>query len=336
MVKLADVAAKAGVSSSTASLVFNKRPGVNSETREKVFAVAAELGYLPNTMARNLAMKRSRTLGLVVTDIENPFFGSLTRYIDEYANKLGYTLILAVSNDEPKEEDRIIGNFIGDQVAGVIVVPSQIRRTEFRIYDTLLKQKIPFVFSTTFYPGLSGDYVMTDMQEGSYRLTKYLLELGHREIAHLVSIDREAPMCRFRIDGYTKAYAEKGLAVDKTLLVACERPDFRSGYLAAKKLFANRRPTAIMAINDILAFGAKKAIREQGWSIPSEISVAGYDDLIYSSISEIPLTTVRQNVEEIARVSVKMLVEKIDGTFTQHEPVFILPDLMVRDSTGSR
>jgi DNA-binding LacI/PurR family transcriptional regulator len=334
MVKLSDVAEQAGVSSATVSLVFNERPGVNAETREHVLAVAAKLGYVPNNVARNLAMKRSRTVGLVVTDIENPFFGSLTRYIDNYATKQGYTLILAVSNDEPREEDRIIGNFIGDRVAGVIVVPCQLHRTEFKIYDTLRKRGIPFVFSTTFYPGLPGDCVMTDLGLGSYRLTKYLLDLGHREIAHLVSTDREAPICKFRIAGYAKAFQEKGLEFDPSLIVACDKPDFHSGYLAARRLFGNRKPGALIAINDVLALGAKKAIREQGWSIPGDMSVAGYDDLIYSSIADIPLTSVRQNIEEIARLSMKMLVERIEGSAVDREPVLVMPDLMVRESTG--
>jgi LacI family transcriptional regulator len=335
MVKLTDVAEKAGVSSATASLVFNNRPGVNNETKERVLIAAAELDYMPNNMARSLAMKRSKTIGLVITDIENPFFGSLTRYIDEYAGKLGYTLILAVSNDEPKEEDRIIGNFIGDRVAGIIVVPCQVRRTEFKIYETLTKRDIPFIFSTTFYPGLPGDYVMTDLETGSYSLTKYLLDLGHREIAFLASMDREAPICNFRLNGYAKAFSDYNLEIDPTLIVSCDKPDFNSGYLTTKRLLTARKPSSLIAINDILSLGAKKAIREQGMAIPQDISVAGYDDLIYSSITDIPLTTVRQNIEEIARLSVKLLTERIEGTTSENEPILIRPELLVRESTGS-
>lgn len=333
-VKLSHVAEKAGVSIATASLVFNDRPGVNKDTRERVLSAAAELGYLPNNVARSLALKSSRTIGLVITDIENPFFGSLTRYIDEYSHRKGYTLIISVSNDEPAEENRIIEGFIGDRVAGVLVVPTQVTRSEFKIYEILRKRRIPCVFSTSYYPRAKGEYVMTDLEAGSYRLTKYLLELGHRDISYLVSLDPEAPIRSLRLAGYRKAFEEKGLEPNPDWTVQCHKPDFHSGYSEAKALLATAKPDSIIAINDIMALGARKAIRESGLAIPRDISIAGYDDLIYSSISDIPLTTVHQNVEEIARLSVDMLMSRIEGEEPRDEHRLIGPELMVRESTG--
>jgi LacI family transcriptional regulator len=336
MIKLTDVAEKAGVSTATASLVFNNRPGVNKETRENVIRAARELGYMPNNVARSLAMKKSQTIGLVVTDIENPFFGSLTRYIDEATHQNNYSLILAVSRDDPELENQILQKFIGERVDGILVVPTQLARAEFRIYELLAKRGVPFVFATTFYPGYDGDYVMTDLEQGSYRLTRYLLELGHRDIVFLVSSDLRSPISDLRISGFKRAFAEFSLEVEGESIVQCQRPDFQSGYGATKGILEKRQPDAVIAINDVLALGVLKAIKEVGLRVPDDISVAGYDGVIFSSIADVPLTTVRQNVSEIARLAVQLLIRKISDASPQEGRVLIPPELMVRDSTGPK
>jgi len=334
MHKLSDVAERAGVSTATASLVFNNRPGVSEKARTKVLGAAAELGYVPNKVARSLAMNKSDTLGLIVTDIENPFFGSLTRYIDEHARRHKFSLILAMSGDDPELENQIIDNFIRECVDGIIVVPTQLRRSEFKRYELLKERGIPVVFSTTFYPGLEGDYVMTDLALGSFRLTRYLLSLGHRDIVFLVSADREASISKIRIAGYERAYAESGVPLDPSRIVQCARPDFQSGYLAASRLIEGRLPDAVIAINDILALGAQKAFKERGYSIPRDVSLAGYDDVIFSSISDVPFTTVRQNIPEIARLSVELLVGRIRDISQAECQILVEPELMVRETTG--
>jgi LacI family transcriptional regulator len=335
MYKLSDVAEKAGVSIATASLVFNNRPGVNEKTRKKVLSAAADLGYVPNNIARSLAMNRSQTIGLIVTDIENPFFGSLTRYIDECTRKNKFSLILAMSCDDPGLENQIVENFISECVDGIIVVPAQLARTEFAIYETLRKRGIPVVFSTTYYPGFEGDYVMTDLAHGSYRLTKYLLDLGHRDIAFLAGADPEVPASRLRLSGYNRAHEEAMIPRDPARVIRCALPNFQSGYLeSARLLEGGPPPDAVIAINDILALGAQKAFKERGYSIPRDISLAGYDDIIFSSISDVPFTTVRQNIPEIARLTVELMIGRILGLPQQQNHLLIAPELMVRETTG--
>jgi DNA-binding LacI/PurR family transcriptional regulator len=190
------------------------------------------------------------------------------------------------------------------------------------------------VFSTTYYPGFEGDCVMTDLALGSFRLTRYLLSLGHRDIVFLVSADKEAPISKLRISGYERAYAEAGLAADPSRIVQCARPDFQSGYRETARLLEARHPDAVIAINDILALGAQKACKEGGLSIPKEVSLAGYDDVIFSSISDIPFTTVRQNISEIARLSVELLVGRILDLSQAQSQILIDPELMVRETTG--
>ena len=333
MVKLIDVARRAGVSVATASLVMNRRPGVNNKTRVRVLTAAKDLGYSPNNRARGLALRKTNTLGLVVTDIENPFFGSIIRYIDEYTRVAGYNLILSVSNDDIDLEDRIIMTFIGERVDGVIVIPTLFHRDDMSCFQQLEKHSIPYVFLTSYYPGVKCDCIMSDLRTGSYDLATYLLGLGQRVIYMLVSHDRNAVPSKLRIEGCRKAFEEYGLHFHDEWIVECQKSDFQNGYARTMEVVKHKKPDAVIAINDILALGAKKALKELGFRIPQDMSVAGYDDVVYSSISEIPLTTVRQPSQEICRETVEVLLTRIAGKKTSMQFHMIRPELVVRRST---
>jgi LacI family transcriptional regulator len=336
MTKLKDVARKAQVSEATASLVLNRRKGVKLETRDRVLEAARALGYTPNSVARGLAMRRTHSIGLVVTDIENPFFGSVTRFVDEAILARGYTLVLSVSNDDPDLERRIISYFIGKRVEGVIIVPAISQPQSLAHLAELERHKIPFVFSTVFYPGIAADCVMTDLRRGSYLLARYLLGLGHRNMLFLASNDRAAPVSRLRIEGIEKACREARLPADSLRIVECERPNFSCGYASTSAVLQAERPDAIIAINDIMALGAQRAARERGFRIPRDISVCGYDDVIFSRIAEVPLTTVRQDVKGICEKSVDVLFSRITGTRKKVSVHRVQPELVIRTSTGPR
>ncbi|MBN1836672.1 MAG: LacI family DNA-binding transcriptional regulator [Spirochaetales bacterium] len=335
MVTLKDVAHRAGVSEGTASLALNRRPGVKEMTRRRVLAVAEEMGYSPNRIARSLAMRKTHTVGLVVTDIENPFFGSVTRFIHEYVRQAGYTLILSVSNDDSQLEDAILSTFISNRVEGAIIVPTVSFRQDFRPFEALRAHRIPVVFATASYPGYPADCVMTDLEEGSYRLTRYLIELGHRNILLLASYDLKMGQSALRVAGYQKAFSEIGIRPDPGAVVRCKHPDYYNGYSMTREVLKRGLPDAITAINDVLALGSRKALQEQGLRIPADISVAGYDDLIFSSLSQSPLTTVRQAIPQICRESVSLLMDRIHGDASPVRLVKIAPELIVRESTGA-
>ena len=334
MIKLKDVAKKAKVSEATASLVLNRRKGVNAATRERVLLAAKALGYTPNSIARGLAMRRTRSIGLVVTDVENPFFGSVTRFVDEYVLARGCTLVLSVSKDDLALEEKIISYFIGKRVEGVIIVPAITRRTNFSYFEDLDRHKIPYVFVTTYYPGIEGDCVMTDLKKGSYQLARYLIDLGHRDVLFLASHDRTVPVSSLRIEGVQKAFAQAGLPADDVRVVECDRANFSCGYAVTKAALERRKPDAIIGVNDIVALGAERAVREMGYAIPGDVSVCGYDDLIFSRISEIPLTTVKQDVQHLCRKAVDVLFERIQGANTGTRILKIPPELVIRQSTG--
>jgi len=334
MIKLKDVAKKAKVSEATASLVLNRKKGVSAATRERVLSTVQALGYTPNNIARGLATRRTRSIGLVVTDIENPFFGSVTRFVDEFILARGCTLILSVSNDEPELEEKIISFFIGRRVEGVIIVPAISRRTNLSYFKDLDRHKIPYVFVTTYYPGVEADCVMTDLKKGSYQLARYLIGLGHRDVVFLASHDRTVPVSSLRIEGVQRAFTEAGIPVDGVRVVECDKANFSCGYAMTQVALEERKPDAIIGVNDIVALGAERAVRDKGYSIPGDISVCGYDDVIFSRISEVPLTTVRQDVKLLCRKAVDVLFGRIADAHTRKRIQKIVPELVIRQSTG--
>jgi LacI family transcriptional regulator len=333
MATLKDVARKAGVSEGTASLVINGKAGPKNTTREIVLKAAKELRYVPNSAARNLARKESTTVGLVVTDIENPFFGSITRYVNQFLARKDQSMVLSVSNDDAKTEDSIIRNFIQQGVRGIIVAPTQLSRRNTAILKDVHEHRIPIVFISSYYKDFSAPRVLTDYSQGSYDLTNYLIDTGHRDIRFLVSHDLDAPIARERIDGFLRAYGDHSAMPHGRAIHRCPHPDFESGYREASRVIKDGKPDAIVTVNDVMALGAKRAIKESGLRVPDDISVAGYDDVVFASLSEIPLTTVRQNIPEIARAAVDLL---FSPELQNGVDVRIAPELVVRKSTKAK
>ncbi|MFA5468228.1 MAG: LacI family DNA-binding transcriptional regulator [Sphaerochaetaceae bacterium] len=332
---LKDVAKKANCSEATVSLVINNRPGVNKQTRERVLRIAKELGYVPNSIARSLALQKTSTLGLLITDIENPFFGSLVHHISVAARNKGYSLIVSTSDDNHDKENENLGVFLNRKVDGVIVVPTQKIPEDFSLFRIYKKNNVPLLFSVSYYPAIESDRVLTDYAKGSFQLTRYLLELGHREIVFLIGADREAPINKDRIEGYLHAYSEAHLENNPANIFHCSQPTYFEGYRATMNILQkDKLPDAIIGINDVLALGAKKAASQLGLKVPQDISIAGYDDVMYASLLEKPLTTVKQDIQEIAKKSVDFLLQRIKQPNKPFEQIFIQPELIVRDTTG--
>ncbi|MGI6480379.1 MAG: LacI family DNA-binding transcriptional regulator [Sphaerochaetaceae bacterium] len=332
---LKDVAKRANCSIATVSLAINNRPGVSPKTRERILGIAKEMGYAPNSIARSLALNKTSTLGLLITDIENPFFGNLVHHISIAARKKDYSLIISTSDDEFSKENEALGVFLNRKVDGVIVVPTQRIPTDYSMFHILKTNNVPLLFSVSYYPEIETDRVLTDYTKGSYQLTRYLLNLGHKEILFLTGADINAPINKDRVEGYKNAYDEAHIPFNMANIITCNQPTFFEGYRAVTNLLKQKAlPDAIIGINDVLALGAKKAAEELKLSVPQDISIAGYDDVIYASLLEKPLTTVKQDIKEIADKSVDFLIQRIKHPQKPFEQILIQPELIVRDTTG--
>jgi LacI family transcriptional regulator len=337
VVKQEDVAALAQVSTATVSLVLNDKPVVNAHTRKRVLQAASTLGYTPNSIAQRLATRRSRTIGLIVTDIENPFFSAVTRHVDAFTKAAGYGLVLEISNDDLDREQASIEDFIAKRVEGLVIVPTlHTLRDDFSVFDRLKASGIPYVFLTSYYPGHKSSCVMTDLRRGSYLATRHLLKLGHRDIVLLALDDTRVVPAALRIAGFKRALSQARCPFDPWMIVRCSLPNFLNGYEKTAQLLEKRKPDAVMAINDLMALGATRAVREAGYRIPEDVAVAGFDDVIFASISEVPLTTVRQDVPEMCRLAVEHLLALCELEDPYRKPfVFrtVRPSLVLRAST---
>lgn len=335
-ITLKDIAKKAGVSEATVSLVLNNKSVVNIRTRERVLKCMEEMNYRPNPLARGLALRKSMTIGLVCPDSENPYYGKLMKLLGHYCNLYGYSLVLGVSNNDQDIESRIMKNFVDKQYDGIIVLPLNIRKNDSKVFEEVKENQIPIVFCTSYYTGFKKDCVLTDYAEGSYQLTRHLLEKGHRRLWYFVTSDKKLPVARERILGYKRAYEELGMDIEEDWIVGCDTISVEYGYMKAKQLLEEgRRPDGILALNDYMAYGIKKAILECGYSIPDDISLAGYDDVFYQLIADKPLTTVHQDLERLAANTIDLLMQKMNKDFKPDKAIhqLIRPSLVVRGTT---
>jgi LacI family transcriptional regulator len=308
-ITLKDIARHSGVDISTASRALRNAYGVHEKTREKVLAAAKELRYHPNLMARGLATGRAQTIGVLISDIRNPYFGEVTRGAEDAAYAAGFDIVLCNSDLDPVKQMKYLRSLQEKRVSGILMNSvarlSRSQREELATYD------IPItVLNET--PGTNHfSTVLADNFQGGFLAGEHLVGLGHRVIAHLTSARHHDNMAQ-RYAGFLKAVRSSPKKVK--LIVSHGLHTYNSGYDMAKKLLSQHpRVTAIFAANDALAFGVLRAIFENGMSVPDDISVVGFDNVEFAAISHPPLTTVHQPRYEMGRAGVEILLRHSAG-----------------------
>ena len=331
-ITIKDVASFAGVSVGTASMALNDSPKISESTRKKVWEVARKLDFSKNPYARSLSLNQSKTIGFLVTDLRNPYFGEMAGYLQDEINARGYSLMLGMCHESIAQQKMLAENFVNNGIDGMIVVPVAQKNPDLTHIYRLLERKFPLVFISGYYQGLSSNCIMSDLRKGSYELTKYLLETGRTHIV-MITGQQDLVPSRERIAGMEQAYAEEGLELKPDQLYEAAALGLHAGYAATKEILARGRPDAITAINDILSMGVLNFLHEASISIPDGIAVAGYDDLEFSRILETPLTTVRQPLQQMCHESVDLLFRLMNGGMPEKEPVRLSPALIVRASS---
>lgn len=329
MASIKDVAERAGVSVATVSRVLNHDPRVKAHLRQRVLEAVAELDYHPSRIARGMRNQTVAVIGLIISDIQNPFFTALVRAVEDVAYSHQYTVILCNSDEDPQKEQLYARVLIGERVSGVIIVP-----TCQEACHLLLKRGLPLVVVDRKLPGVKADSVTLDNTAGAYAATRHLIQLGHTRIG-LVSAPLHVSVGLERRLGYEKAMLEAGLPLDETLI---RTGDFKEtgGYRATKDLLRlDPRPTAIFVVNNLMTTGALQAIHELGLRIPEDLSVVGFDDMPWLSLLTPPLTAVRQPVYEIGRAAAQLLFERINlDTVGPNREIVLQPELIVRGSAA--
>jgi DNA-binding LacI/PurR family transcriptional regulator len=327
-VSIKDIAQLAGVSHSTVSRALRKSPLISPETSERVRQIAEREGYTPSALARGLVTNRSEAIGVVVTSIADPFNGEVVAGIEEVANRHRYTVLLATSQADPEREVSVVRSFQARRVEGILVASSRVGGLHTPL---LTKLRIPIVLLNNQHPSLFVHSVSCDNRSGAYLAARHLIDLGHREIAYLgdahgLHSDSE------RFEGYEKAMREAGYPVEERLVVRADGK-VAGARLAAQKLLAGNRPTAICCYNDMSALGVFAEAAARNLKIPEDLSITGFDDIFCAPYLSSPLTTVRQPMKELGRQAMEMMLALLRGEKTERA-LLIEGDLIVRGSTA--
>lgn len=337
-VTIREIAKEAGVSIATVSMILNnKDKKISEETRGRVLEVADRLHYIPNTMARSLVTRRTKTIGLIMPDITNPFFTGIARGAEDKANESRYSIIYCNSDDDLDREDQYIETLTEKMVDGVILAHSVDRDIDF---SSLKNGRIPIVLIDRDYalPGVVGK-VMVDNEEASYKGVRHLLDRGYRRIAYIAG-PMKTQTAKDRLEGYKKAIQGYGFHFDEALV---KSGIYKSnwGENGVKEFLEEGIAfDAIFCGNDMIAVGAMKALKKEGLNVPEEVGVMGFDDIYPAALVEPELTTVRQPNYEMGYKAAGLLIETIEGNGSNRSKngkeivkIMLETKLIVRKST---
>lgn len=326
-----DVARLAGVSTTTVSRVINGAGAVSAARRERVQRAVADLGYVPNAVARHLRSKRTKTVALVLSDITNPFFTTIARGVQDVAGPRGYVVTFANTDESESQEREYLETLVQRQVDGVLLVPAGDSPEPFRL---LRAHNIPVVLIDRRVSARRVDEVRCDSEAGAYALVRHLLELGHRRIAVLTG-RRDISTAADRVTGYERALAWADVPVDRDL-IRYDSFSLAGGYRMAEEILALQpRPTAILATNNFIAFGALRALREAKIDVPGDMSLVTFDDLPEEWHDDPFLTVLAQPAYDLGRRAAELLFERLETGAKGKRQVIVLPGVVIpRRSSG--
>lgn len=328
-----DVAELAGVSVGTVSNVLNKPALVAEETRRKVEAAIATLGFVRNGSARQLRAGTSHAVGAIVLDISNPFFTDVARGIEDRLAEDDHILILASSDESPERERRYLRLLEEQGVRGVLVSPAE---DDLSPFDQARGRGTAVVLLDRTSPGATMCSVAVDDVRGGELAAAHLVSLGHRRIA-LMNGSTKIRQCADRRKGVRKALRAAGLPLSSSLVeVTVSSLNAAGGEEGLNRLLDRSEPvTAVVCVNDLTALGVLRGLRQRGLSVPDDVSVVGYDDVEFAAVLSTPLTSIRQPRYQIGRAAADLLLAeaRVRGRH-RHEQVLFQPELVVRESSG--
>lgn len=330
MVSIKDVAKLAGVSVSTVSRVINKRGKTSKETEEKVWRAIEILQYRPNLLARSLRSQKTKLLGLLVPDIDSPFFARLAKYIEEAAYQKGYNLILCNVGEDPKREKDYLEVLVQRQVEGIIFPRVSDESLLVRIPYL---SKIPYVILDRTLEKEEAPTVKLDNVAAGMLAATHLLELGHRKFACITG-PQKISVSRERLEGFLTTLTQAGISAENIFVV---EGDFKidGGRKGMERILDHFSPPfALFCMNDMMAFGAIQMARERGWRVPEDISVVGLDNNPLCEVFSPPLTTVAQPFDQIAKAGITLLCKLIEGKKVRKKSITVSPYLVTRQSTA--
>jgi LacI family transcriptional regulator len=325
------VADAAGVSTATAARALGGYGAVSPAARERVTAAAASLGYRHNSVARSMITGTTHTIGLVVADIENPFFARAARGVADVAHAAGYEVLLVNSDEDPVIERAAVRTLIEKRVDGLIIAPASVDGTHH--VGELIARNTPVVLIDRLVGGLDTDAVLVDNEQAARHAIGHLTSLGHRRIALLTS-QGLIHTNQARLAGYLQGLEAAGITVDERLIRMAAYT--REGAIAetVTVLQLPDRPTAIFTTDNLMSLGAVAGTQEVGLRVPGDVSLVGFDDLEWTTLITPPLTVVAQPVYELGATAATRLIARIRGDAVDARTFTLATTFMLRSSTG--
>ena len=326
-----DVAKRAGVSQSTVSRVMNNYSFVKKSTREKVLLAIEELGFTPDGIARSLASKKTHTIGLIVGNISNPFYAETAHIILREAREYDYDVIIVDTDSDNSSFDRSIQTLIGKRVDGIIV--ASVKKDNQKIIE-LLKKNVPIIFyNRKVDDDGQTNFVVIDNEAGAKMAVSHLIELNHERIAYI------SGPCMYstfsdRFLGYKLALKENGISYDESLVYQDELSYEKVFEFSLELMRGQNRPTSFFASTDHIALAVMDAAAQNGFHIPYDISIIGFDDIDIASSPYIGLSTISQQKKKMASLVLQELISIIDGESNGFVQITLEPELLTRKTTG--
>ena len=330
MATIREVSKYANVSVATVSRVVNGNKWVSDSTRDKVLLAMKELGYQPNSFAKALATNKSDTIGMVVSDLGGPFFGDMMRAAEDEVRKLGKHLIITSGHDTLESEQHAIDFLMQRRVDALLLHLDSIPDEDIiKLSDAT---NIPIILVNRLIPELPEQCISLDNDMGGYLATQHLIELGHTKIACITGPLFKAD-ARSRLAGYRRAIEQANLDYDERLVIESDYQEVGGKASVERLRRRNMAFTAVVAQNDHMAIGALNALKTHGLSIPEDVSIVGYDDMVMARYTDPGLTTVNIPVAQFGQQGANLALKKL-GEKVSKVTHYFQPELVVRGSTG--
>jgi LacI family transcriptional regulator len=331
-----DIARLANVSTATVSRVINSPDKVKASKKNIVEKIMQELDFQPNALARGLKMNSTKTVGIMIPDINNLFYPAVVRGTEDTFEKNNYNLFLCNTDKDIEKEKRYINALLEKRVDGIIFMGTRPINSKENEHIKVLCNKIPVVLVNESIVGAQLYCVLTDEIEGAYKAVNYLVKIGHRKIAYVTGESDIYTTYKNKQVGYETALKDSGIEICGDYIVS-DTPYAEGGYRAAKKLFAlDDVPSAVFAASDQIAMGVIKAAFECKMSVPDDLSVIGYANVPISADIYPELTTVDQFPYETGRIAAELMTNILGGNEPMQKKILLEPQLLIRKSCKNK
>ncbi|MDM7925639.1 MAG: LacI family DNA-binding transcriptional regulator [bacterium] len=328
-----DIARKMGVSVSTVSRALSGHPDISEETRKRIEALARELDYHPNTLAKSLQQKQSQVIGVVVPQVKHYFFASIMSGVTDVAYQAGFTVMICQSNEDFEREKSNIDVLLSHRVAGLLISVS-VTTKSCEHFNRLKQRGVPLVFFDRVCGEVDAPTVVVDDYDGAFRAGEYLVRKGYRRFGHLGGPEFLS-ICRLRFEGFRDAVSRLGCPLRDEWVIRGGLNE-EDGVDSMSRLLkqGGERPDAVFCVTDPVAMGALVRLKQEGIAVPDRMAVMGFTDNPMADLIEPPLTTVRQPAYEIGRTAAELLIERISNRSGDAHPVhkILKTELIIRKS----